>query len=96
MSYEFKGRHDPGIERSECQRCENLKKHREYLKSQRKYEIGEPITDFQELMQQTWIFCGFSDRPMHIEAIKSWQARIVLDVLERGKFYKAVRKERGE
>ena len=95
LSFEHKGRHQVSY-RKECYECNNLKKHREYLKSQRKFEIGDKITSFSELMSQTWVFCGYATRPMHIEAVKSWQVRIVLNTLENGKFYKAIRKESEE
>lgn len=92
LSYERKGRHQESY-RDECIRCEYLKKHKEYLKSQRKFEIGDKITGFSELMSQTWVFCGYAQRPMHIEALKCWQMRIVLKCLENGELYKAIRKE---
>ena len=95
LSIERKGKHHENY-RDECYKCENLKKHKEYLKSQRKFEIGDKITSFSELMSQTWVFCGYAEKPMHIEAVKSWQVRIVLNILEEGHFYKAVRKESEE
>lgn len=92
----YKGKHGPSWASDECRKCENIKKHKEYLLKERKYKRGESITDFQELMNQTFVYCGFAERPMHIEAVKSWQLRIILDVLQRGKFYKAIRKESEE
>ena len=95
LSIERNGKHHESF-RNECYKCDNLKKHKEYLKSQRKYEIGEKITSFSELMRQTWVFCGYADKPMHIEALKSWQLRIVLNCLEKGSLYKAIKKESEE
>lgn len=55
LSYEYKGKHYQGSK--ECRQCENIKKHKEYLKSQRKFEIGEPIKTLDELLEQEWL-CG--------------------------------------
>uniref|UniRef100_A0AAU8B7K5 Uncharacterized protein n=1 Tax=Dulem virus 39 TaxID=3145757 RepID=A0AAU8B7K5_9CAUD len=95
LSMERNGRHYPSYS-NECGKCEYQKKHRKYLKSQRKYECGEKITNLAELLEQTWVFCGYLEKPMHIEAVKSWQVRIVLSVLEQGRFYKAVKKNMEE
>lgn len=94
LSMERNGRHYPSYQ-NECGKCENWKKHKKYLMSQRIYERGEAITSLAELLEQTWVFCGWGDKPMHIEAVKSWQVRIVLNVLEKGNFYKAVKKNMG-
>jgi len=91
LSRERNGRHYPPF-RDECYKCESEKKHKEYLALKRKYERGEAITSLAELLEQTWVFCGYADRPMHIEAVKSWQVRIVLNVLEKKHFYKAIKK----
>lgn len=91
LAYEYKGKHKPRYAEP-CRQCENIKKHKEYLESQRKFEIGEPIKSLQELMEQTYIYCGRTDVPKHIEVIKSWQFRIVMKTLEAGHFYKAIRK----
>lgn len=90
---EHNGRHHPHY-RDECYKCENLKKHRDYLKSQRKYEVGEPITDFDELMKQEFVMWGESIR--HIEFIKNLQYRLILKALENKWFNKAVKKESEE
>lgn len=95
LAGEYKGRRFPSYS-PECRECENIKKHREYLKIQRKYEPGERINRLDVLLKQELVYCGYSDNPMHIEAVKSWQLRIVLKILKDGKFYKAVRKEREE
>ena len=74
-----------------CRECENLKKHREYLKSHRKFVEGEPITDLNELLQQEWVM--WYHQTKHIEVFKSMQIRIVLHWLEFGAFRKAEKKE---
>lgn len=91
LSYERNGKHYRSY-RNECYECENFRKHQEYLKSKRKFLVGEKITSFQELMEQTWIFWGNRDKSMHIEVVKSLQLRIVINNLEKGKFYRAIRK----
>lgn len=96
LANEHKGRHLPRFWDEKCAKCEYNKKHKEYLKSQRKFEIGEPIKDLCELMKQNYVFIGFSDIPKHIEVIKSWQFRIVMKTLEAGHFYKAIRKNMEE
>lgn len=78
----------------QCRDCENIKKHKEYLKAHRKFVEGEPITDLTELLQQEWVM--WYHRPKHIEVIKSNQLRVVLRWLEVGAFRKAIRKESEE
>ena len=77
-----------------CRECENLKKHREYLKAHRKFIEGEPITDLTELLQQEWVM--WYHQTKHIDVIKSTQLRRVLRWLEIGAFRKAIRKESEE
>lgn len=89
-SYEYKGRHIAGwICRGNC---EHYKKHQQYLESQRKFKIGERITSMDELMEQERVYIGMSRVSKSIEIIKSWQYRSIVSVLERGGFYKAIRK----
>lgn len=78
----------------QCRDCENLKKHKEYLKAHRKFIEGDPITDLNELLQQEWVM--WYHQTKHIEVIKSVQLRIVLRWLEIGAFRKAIRKESEE
>ena len=78
----------------QCRDCENLKKHKEYLKAHRKFIEGEPITDLSELLEQEWVM--WYHQTKHIEVFKSMQIRIVLRWLEMGAFRKAIRKEREE
>lgn len=51
LAYEYKNIHRMSYSQ-ECYRCENRKKHEEYLKSKRKFEIGEQIQSLNELLQQ--------------------------------------------
>lgn len=78
----------------QCRDCENLKKHKEYLKSQRKFVEGEPITDLNELLQQEWVM--WYHQTKHIEVFKSMPLRIILQWLEIGAFRKTIRKESEE
>ena len=75
----------------ECAKCENRKKHEEYLESQRKFKPGEPITDISEFLQQTWVI--FFGKTKHIEVFKSMPLRVVLKWIESGVFRKAIKKE---
>ena len=74
--------------------CENHINHMEYLKEQRKFFEGEPITDLTELLQQEWVM--WYHQTKHIEVFKSMQIRIVLRWLEMGAFRKAIKKESEE
>ena len=93
LSTEVFGKHYPGT-CIKCMGCENLKKHKEYLKAHRKFIEGEPITDLYELLEQEWVM--WYHRPKHIEVIKHMQICIVLNWLEIGAFRKAIRKESEE
>lgn len=95
LSYEHRGRHYRSYE-PQCSECENIKSHMEYLKSQRKYEIGEKINSLDDLLKQKFVYCGKTNSPMHIEAVKSWQLRMVLRSFESGSFYMAIKKESEE
>ena len=87
--YGHKPSHD-----NECVDCINSKKHEEYLKEQRKFFEGEPITDLSELLEQEWVM--WYHQTKHIEVIKSTQLRRVLRWLEIGAFRKAIKKESEE
>ena len=78
----------------QCRDCENLKKHKEYLKAHRKFVEGEPITDLSELLEQEWVM--WYHQTKHIEVFKSTQLRSVLRWLGIGAFRKAIRKESEE
>lgn len=90
LGNKYRNKHYPSWSRHECQACENLASHERYLKTKRKYRRAERIESFSELVCQTWVYVGRATRPTHIESIKSWQVRIVLDVLEKGNFYKTI------
>ena len=87
------GKHYPGYV-FECGHCENIKKHKEYLEKHRKFDVGEPITSLESLLEQEWVMWG--NRTTHIEAVKSLQLRIILRGLESNSFRKAIRKESEE
>ena len=87
------GKHYPGYV-FECGKCENLKRHKEYLEKHRKFEVGEPITSLETLLEQEWVMCGC--RTTHIEAVKSLQLRVILRGLENNGFRKSIRKESEE
>lgn len=78
----------------QCRDCENLKKHREYLKARRKFVEGDPITDLSELLEQEWVM--WYHQTKHIEVFKHMQICIVLKWLEVGAFRKAIKKESEE
>ena len=62
----------------------------EYLKNNRKFEEGEPITSLEELLKQEWVMWYHSAK--HIEVIKHNQLSTVLKWLDNGAFHKAIRK----
>lgn len=93
LAFVHNGRHSPGWD-GKCAECENIKKHREYLESQRKFTEGEPITTLEELLKQEWVMWYHNSK--HIEAIKSTPIRTVLKWIEVGAFHKAIRKESEE
>lgn len=89
LSWEHQGKHSPSYEK-QCAECENLKSHKDYLQSQRKFIEGEPITSLDELLQQKWVMWYHNTK--HIEVIKHTQLSMVLCWLERGALRKAIRK----
>ena len=85
----YKNRYKQGYSK-QCYTCENLALHKAYLKTQRKYEAGEPITNIQDLLKETWIiWCG---NTKHIEMFKSMPLRTVINFLNSGFFKKAIPK----
>lgn len=90
LSTEISGKHYSS-HLEQCRDCENLKKHKEYLKAHRKFVEGEPITNLSELLKQEWVM--WYHQTKHIEVFKSMQIRIVLRWLEMGAFRKAEKKE---
>ena len=93
LAGEHNGRHYPKWN-AEYMDCKNHIKHKEYLKTHRKFVEGNPITDLSELLEQEWVM--WYHQTKHIEVIKSMQIRIVLRWLEMGAFRKAIRKESEE
>ena len=93
LSTEISGKHYSS-HLEQCRDCENLKKHKEYLKAHRKFVEGEPITGLSELLEQEWVM--WYHQTKHIEVFKSMQIRIVLRWLEMGAFRKAIKKESEE
>lgn len=89
-SMELKGKRYPKYD-SVCGECEDIVKHREYLKSQRKYIKGERITSIEELLKQEWVM--WYNTTKHISVFKNMQLNGVLKFLERGAFHYAIKKE---
>lgn len=87
---EYRGKHLPGYA-NECENCNKLKKHKEYLESKRKFIVGEKITNLEELLKCEWVI--WHGKTTHIEVIKSLQLRIVMKSLECGLIHKAIKKE---
>lgn len=92
-AFEYRGRNSPSHS-IECDNCENIKAHKKYLESQRKFVEGEPITSLAELLEQEWVMWYHSTK--HIETFKSMPLRAVVMFLDNGAFRKAVRKESEE
>ena len=90
ISTVIKGKHYPSY-KEPCRDCESLKKHREYLESNRKFERGEQIKDIEELLETEWLI--FHGTTKNVEVFKSMQLRTVLNFIQSGCLYKAVRKE---
>ena len=85
-SVDIKGKHFASFS-EKCWECDYM----EYLKKNRKFEEGEPITSLEELLKQEWVMLYHSTK--HIEVIKHTQLSTVLKWLENGAFHKAIRKE---
>lgn len=89
-SVDIKGKHFASFS-EKCWECDYKKQHMEYLKKNRKFEEGEPITSLEELLKQEWVMWYHNTK--HIEVIKHTQLLTVLRWLEGGAFHKAIRKE---
>ena len=89
---ERNGKYKPSHRRSECYDCKNLEKHKEYLKSHRKYKIGQPITSIDELMNQKYIYMvhGMSEKIYHHGFFGSWQLRYAKGLINQRHLYTAV------
>lgn len=55
----------------------------------RKYQKGEPITSFDELCRQEYVY--FFDKITHREWFQSWQIRLALRYIKRGYLHYAVK-----
>jgi hypothetical protein len=93
FGWDHNGKHFPSY-KPPCTECENIKKHREYLKSKRKFKEGELITTLDELLKHKWVMWYHQTR--HIEVIKHTQLATILHWLDRGAFHIAMRKESEE
>lgn len=94
LSVNLNGKHRSRCSSEECIKCENIKKHREYLLNQRKFAEGEQIISIDELLKQEWVMWYHSTK--HIEIFKNMQLNLVLKFLKNGAFRKAIRKESEE
>lgn len=86
----YKKKHLPSFA-DECRSCKKRKEHEEYLKSERKFESGEPITDLQTLLSQEWVI--WFGQTKNVEIFRSMTVRTVEMFLKSGAFKKAIRKE---
>lgn len=80
--------------KEECDSCERIKEHKQYLLSKRKYKPGELIKDLGTLLEQEYVILGTSTR--HIEAIKSMPCRTILKFIDLGWIRYAVKNDKGE
>ena len=67
-----------------------IQKHREKLDKRRIYAKGDKISSLGELLEQKWVMWG--EKTVHIEFVKSWKLRFVIDCLNKGYFFKAIKK----
>lgn len=69
---------------------ELIQKHREKLDKRRIYAKGDKISSLGELLEQKWVMWG--EKTVHIEFVKSLQLRFVINCLNKGYFFKAIKK----
>ena len=74
----------------QCYTCKDLASHKAYLKTRKKYDTGEPITNIRDLLNETWVI--WNGRAKHIEVVKSLTLRTVLQLLDKRILKKAVPK----
>ena len=67
-----------------------IQKHREKLDKRRIYAKGDKISSLGELLEQKWVMWG--EKTVHIEFVKSLQLRFVINCLNKGYFFKAIKK----
>lgn len=87
-AFDDKGKHIPHFT-TECQFCKNRKSYEEYLETKRMYRKGDCIRTEKELNKCQYVF--WREKLMHIEVVRSFQYRIVLNSLRNGYFRKAVK-----
>lgn len=90
LHIKYKNKYGQGWSK-ECYTCQNLKSHKEYLKTQRKYEVGELITNIQDLLKETWVM--WNGKTKHIEMFKSMPLRTVIGLIDSGSIRKAIKKD---
>lgn len=88
-SIELKGKRHPRYN-SVCGECEEIVKHRNYLKTQRKFIEGEKIKSIEELLKQEWVMWFHTTK--HISVFKNMQLKSVLKFLDNGAFHYAIKK----
>lgn len=75
--------------------CEKLKKYEAYKESRRMYKCGKPINSMIEFMEyikgNRYIF--WNGKVYHVEMIKSWQYRLIENMINRNQFYEAIKKD---
>lgn len=84
----YRNTYRPSWVKTECRSCQRLELHQKYLESKRKFDIGEPITNIEDLLNETWVI--FLGRTKHIEMFKSMQLRSVMNFLKSGYIKKAI------
>lgn len=90
LHIQIRNRYTHSMLDSRCMACEEFKKHQEYLKSHRKFEQGEVITDINQLLGETWVM--MFGRPKHIAALKNMQLGTLLHFISSRMIYKAIDK----
>lgn len=86
----YRGKHYPSIKK-ECNKCDVRSWYGYYMETRRQYRSGEPITDMNMLLKQTFVM--WYGKTKSIEAIRSMTVRTVETFLKNGAFKMAVRKE---
>ena len=70
---------------------EKLLKHAQTLEKRRKYTKGEKFRSFDELMSQKFVY--WNGKVYSYGWFASWQAHFIKNYLDKGWFYKAIKKE---
>lgn len=91
-AFEYNSRHFPNrLSCRECKCCEKRSHYEDHLKSRRKYEVGDPIKNIDELLKQDVVM--FHGLTRNIAFIKNLQLQFILNCLSTGKICKAVKKK---